>query len=399
MSSEPFGAKPAKVTVGMVGLGLAAASHVKGYESHADSEVLAVCDLDEQRARRFAAEHNVPLVYTRYEAMLANPEIRAVDITTPTFLHAPMTRQAAAAGKHIHCEKPFCVSIKEGMEACAAARRWGTILTVGETYVFISSHMKARELIEAGEIGRPVQIRERHGGWTERKQTRIDTGPADRTWRVDPVKSGGGDYPWIFDHAVHFFATAEYLMLDEPVAEVYAVCGGRAEQTRAGAAHDPYTSAEADIPIVAWKHRGDAGQGVWMRAERLNGKYDYMRGFSTTVVGETGMIEVLGEGGGNLFWEGKPQHLILHREAKETRCFRFNENGDAVWESEISYYCQGHIRQVHDFIDCILQRREPRYKGENAVHAVQCTLAVVRSAREQRPVRVDEIEPDCSPLS
>ena len=50
-----------------------------------------------------------------------------------------------------------------------------------------------------------------------------------------------------------------------------------------------------------------------MRADPLNGKYDTMHGLSTTVVGETGMIEVLGEGGHNLLWEGSQQHLILHR--------------------------------------------------------------------------------------
>ena len=66
----------------------------------------------------------------------------------------------------------------------------------------------------------------------------------------------------------------------------------------AGAAHDPYTSAEVDIPIITWRYASEERQGVWMRAERLNHKYDYVRGFRTTIIGETGAIEVLGEGGG-----------------------------------------------------------------------------------------------------
>ena len=129
-----------------------------------------------------------------------------------------------------------------------------------------------------------------------------------------------------------------------------------------------------------------------MRAERLNGKYDYMLGFSSAVIGERGMIEVLGEGGGRLFWEGAEQHLLLHREGKDTICFRFDEGGDDVWKSEISYYSQGHIRQIHHFLDCLIEGREPRYPGEKGVQAVQCTLAAIRSAREKRPVRVEEIE-------
>jgi predicted dehydrogenase len=380
---------------GMVGLGLAARAHAKGYETHPQATVLAVCDLDRERAARFAAEHRIPQVYTSYDEMLANPEIDIVDIATPTHLHAAMARQAALAGKHVHCEKPFCRSGAEGQQAIHAVLQSGVKLVVGETYVFLSSHMKARELIAAGEIGRPLQIRQRHGAWLARPQGLGVYVPSDRHWRVDPVLSGGGAYPWIYDHAVHFFATAEYLMLDQPVDQVYALrASNRALPQQRGASHDPYTTAEVDIPIITWTYADPACSGVWMRAERLNGKYDYMRGFSTAISGQTGMIEVLGEGGHNLFWEGQQQHLILHREGKAPLCFRFDEGGDDVWESDISYYGQGHINQVHHLIDCVLNDRPPRYTGQDGLHAVQCTLAAIRSARESRPVRVEEIAPD-----
>ena len=395
------------VRVGMVGLGLASTPHFKGYESHPHARVVAVCDLDGPRAERFAALHGVPEVYTRYEEMLAAAPINTVDIATPTYLHAPMTIQAANAGKHVHCEKPFCRSVGEGLQACAAVRRNGVKLVVGETYVFISSHTTARELLAAGEIGRPLQVRQRHGAWLERAHPAVDTGPSDRTWRVHPERSGGGDYPWIYDHAVHFFACAEYFLLDTPIEEIYAVAasvGGGATKSggatkigdtaKSGAAHDPYRTAEVDIPIITWKYADHACQGVWMRSERLNGKYDMMRGFSTVICGEKGMIEVLGEGGHNLFWEGQQQHLILHREGRDPVCWRFDEGGDDVWQSDICYYSQGHINQVHHLIECILKDQEPRYTGEDGVHAVQCTLAAIRSARENRPVAVSEIGAD-----
>ncbi len=383
------------VRVGIVGLGLVAGAHVKGYESHRRAGVMAVCDLDRDRAEAFAKEHGVPRVYSSFEAMLQDPVLNAIDIATPTFLHASQTRAAAESGRHVHCEKPFCRTMLEGQEACQAARSRQVVLMVGETYAFIASHQKARALIEAGEIGRPLQIRERHGAWQERKAARVYTGPAQRNWRVDPEKSGGGRYPWIFDHAVHFFSTAEYLMLDQKVAEVFSVpARGSADPARGGARHDPYTLAEVDIPIITWRFEDPACQGVWMRAERLNGKYDFMRGFSTCVLGEKGMIEVLGEGGDNLFWQGQKQHLLLHREGRETVAFRFDEGGDDVWESEISYYSQGHVNQVHHFIDCIVEGREPRYSGEQGVRAVQCTLAAILSAEEQRMVRLSEVPAD-----
>jgi predicted dehydrogenase len=384
--------KPEAVRAGIVGLGLVATSHLKGYLSHPQADVFAVCDRDVRRAEQFAASFGIPRVYQSYVEMLEDPDINTVDIATPTHLHAMMTIQAAEAGKHVHCEKPFCRSVAEGLAACDAVNRNRVKLVVGETYVFIASHVKARELLEAGAIGRPLQVRQRHGAWYEREQARVYTGPPDRNWRVDPEMSGGGDYPWVFDHAVHFFATAEYLTLDGRISEVYAVATRAAGETRrSGAAHDPYVSAAADIPIITWKYDDGESQGLWVRAERLNGKYDHMWGFSTIVSGDSGMIEVLGEGGHNLLWEGQQVHLILHRDGKESESFCFDEGGDDVWRSDVSYYSQGHIKQVHHLIDCIIKDSEPRYGGEDGIRAVRCTLATIISARENRPVRVDEV--------
>lgn len=376
--------------VGMVGLGLVSTSHLKGYLSHPRAEVIAICDLDEARALRFAEEHGIEEVYIDYGDMLEGAEIDIVDIATPTYLHAPMALAAVQAGKHVHCEKPFCRFVGEGLQVGKAAAKAGVRVVVGETYVFTSAHQQARALIEAGEIGRPLQIRQRHGDWIEREKARVYTGPPDRNWRVDAAKSGGGAFPWIFDHAVHFFAAAEYFALDETIAEVYAVKarGGAGDR---GATHDPYAAAEVDIPLITWKYQDEGMQGVWMRAERLNGKYDYMRGFSTAIVGEQGLIEVLGEGGHNLLWQGKQQHLVLHRAGEQVRCLRFDEGGDDVWESDISYYSQGHVNQVHHLVDCIVEDREPDYGCEEGVHAVRCTLAVIRSAELGRPVKVGEI--------
>lgn len=402
--------KETEVRVGIVGLGLAATPHAKGYASHPDARVAAVCDRDESRAREFAAQNNVPAFYGSLDEMLRDPAVNTVDIATPTYLHAGMARAAAAAGKHVHCEKPFCRGVAEGEAACRVAKENGVALAVGETYVFLSSHRKARELIEEGEIGRPLQVRQRHGGWEERDTPAIPTGPNDRGWRVDPNKSGGGGFPWIFDHAVHFFAAAEFFLLGEPVTEVYALAAGQPPseastrrtrtsealtgRTRTGASHDPYTSAELDIPLLVWKHGYGQSQGLWTRAERLNNRYDFMRGFSTTIVGERGVIEVLGEGGGGLLLRNGPQHLVLHREGKDSTGFRFDEGPDDVWQSDVCYYSQGHVNQIHHFVDSVIAGTPPRYGGEDGVRAVRCTLAAILSATEKRPVQVEEISPE-----
>ena len=179
------------------------------------------------------------------------------------------------------------------------------------------------------------------------------------------------------------------------IEEVYAVPAiSPGVETQHGAIHDPYTAPIVDIPIITWVYDDPGRNGVWMRAERLNGKYDYQHGLTTTIVGDKGMIEVLGEGGHNLLWEGHQQHLLLHREGKNTVGLRFDEGGDEVWKSDISYYSQSHINQVHHFIDCIVQDIPTRYGGEDGVHAVACSLATILSARERRPVKINEISSD-----
>lgn len=379
--------------VGLVGLGLAARAHLAGYLTHSSAKVTVVCDSDPQAARKFADEAGIATVFTSYEEMLKE-DLDIVDLSTPTYLHSVMTQQAAASGKHIHCEKPFCCSISEGQLAIDAVQKAGVKLLVGETYVFTSSHIKARELIEAGEIGRPLQIRQRFGNWNLRKGLAEQAAGWVPTWRVDPVKSGGGPYPWIFDHAVHLFATAKYLMLDIPIHEVNAVTSTTSAPNRRPLDWTVYQIPETDIPVITWKYADSDRQGLWARAETLNGKYDYMTGFSSLILGERGAIEVLGEGGGNLQWEGKQHHILLHREGKEPLGLSLDEGSDAVWESDINYYPRGHINQVHHLINSILQDTPPRYAGEDGMEAVRCTLATIRSAQEGRPVTVEEISPE-----
>ncbi|MAT74823.1 hypothetical protein CMK14_06670 [Candidatus Poribacteria bacterium] len=88
---------------------------------------------------------------------------------------------------------------------------------------FNTSHVAAHQLIQAGAIGNPIQIRQRQGPWFRRptngeKPERIGS----KAWRQDPELSGNGKYPWMFGHGVHFFALAEYLMLDRTINQVYS---------------------------------------------------------------------------------------------------------------------------------------------------------------------------------
>jgi predicted dehydrogenase len=164
--------------------------------------------------------------------MLTDPAINTIDIVTPTYLHRPMAVAAARAGKNIHCEKPLGLTLEEGEDICDEADNHGVALTVDETYVFMATIVKARELIEAGEIGKGQQIRQRFGAWLDRPGV-LDAVHGDNTniekWREGSSKAGGNGFPWQFDHNIHFFAMAQYLMNGSPVKRV---CSVKADNVR-----------------------------------------------------------------------------------------------------------------------------------------------------------------------
>jgi predicted dehydrogenase len=195
------------VKIGVVGLGLVSSSHIKGYLSHPAADVVAVCDLDRDQAQRVASRFDIPKYYTSYEAMLTDTDINTIDIMTPTYLDRVMAVAAARAGKHIHCEKPLALTLAEGEEICCEAEKHDVALALDETYVFMATIVKARELIGAGEIGKPQQIRERFGAWVARPGV-LDALHGHRTssegWRADSDRAGGPGFPWQFDHNVHF---------------------------------------------------------------------------------------------------------------------------------------------------------------------------------------------------
>src|SRR5215831_10486982 len=103
-----------RVKVGIIGSRFQAdciASAVKAVSDEA--EVVAVASPTPGNAKAFAARHDIPTFYTDYAQLLSDPNVELVSISAPNFLHAPITIAAAAAGKHVVCEKPLCVTLEE----------------------------------------------------------------------------------------------------------------------------------------------------------------------------------------------------------------------------------------------------------------------------------------------
>ena len=106
-----------QVRIGLVGAGkIARDAHLPQYAKMEDVKVVAVCDIDEERAKSVATDFEIEKYYTSVDAMLADAEIDAVDVCTWNAAHVPVCLAAAKAGKHVMCEKPAAVSVEEMQE-------------------------------------------------------------------------------------------------------------------------------------------------------------------------------------------------------------------------------------------------------------------------------------------
>lgn len=194
------------IGVGVIGLGEIGQFHLRGYERSCGARVAAVTDLNAELLARTAAETGAT-AHDSIASLLADDAVEVVSVCLPHHLHLPVALQAIAAGKHLLVEKPLAITVAECDEIIAAAQAAGVTVGVQHNQLFHGPHVRAQELIDGGEIGRPVSLR-----------LRLGIGGKLGGWRADPKVVGGGI---LFDAGVHRFYMARKLFGE--VAEVRAV--------------------------------------------------------------------------------------------------------------------------------------------------------------------------------
>nr|MEB3860011.1 Gfo/Idh/MocA family oxidoreductase [Desulfurococcales archaeon] len=119
------------------------------------ARLVAVMDVVEGLARSVGERLGVKW-YTDYSRLLEDPDVEAVVIATPTFMHAPMAGEALKSGKHVLVEKPLTVASREAAELVALSRGRGLKLQVGYMRRFDEYYSRAKKAIDGGEIGDPI---------------------------------------------------------------------------------------------------------------------------------------------------------------------------------------------------------------------------------------------------
>jgi len=345
--------------VALVGLGRIADVHYPGYIGNTDARILAVCDTNEETALKRKAEWNIPKHYTSFDDVLADPEIDAVEILTPTMLHCEMTIKALNAGKHVAVQKPMANTLAEADAMIEAAKKSGKILKVSDNYVFYPPTLLAKKLIDDGEIGTPTNIRIKlisggNGGWEV---------PASAwAWRIKEGQEGRGLQT--FDHGHHLWATAWFLLGD--IERVVSWID--------------YIDGIVDSPaVIMWKHKDGMKYGMCEYAYgneiEVPSKY-YGNDEWIEITGSKGMVIInrctglLKDGPAvSLFTNGKWKHL----------------NAPDDW-------VEGFKGSTQNFINSITGKEKPLLSAEEGRYILKFGIAIQKSNRLHREVYISELD-------
>ncbi|HWE60783.1 MAG TPA: Gfo/Idh/MocA family oxidoreductase [Chloroflexota bacterium] len=328
------------VRIGMIGCGGIAGAHMAGFALIPDrAQITAVCDVDEARARAAAERVGGAARFTDFNALAQDPNVDAVDICLPHYLHAPAILAAARAGKHILCEKPLCTSLAEAAQVRDAVQQAGVILMCAHNQLFEPAIARARELIQQGALGQVYMART------------TDCFRADRTaeqwgWRRTLDTAGGGE---LLDTGYHPSYTLLYLMglTGQRPVEVTAMLGRNRQLVLEG---------EDTAHVLVRFSGGAIGQLLTSWA------FPFPHGgYSFHLIGEHGQ----------LFGLKNAVHL--------------QPTGGEV-ESTIVGEVNSYHAQLPHFIDSIEHGTRPIQNEEDGIEVLELILGAYESDREKRTV-------------
>jgi len=202
-----------KTRVGVIGVGQIGKHHLNNYSTMEHVEVVAVADIAEGEAKRVAAIHGIPNVYTDFRRLLERDDIQAVDVCLHNNFHRPMTVAALEAGKHVFCEKPMAGAYADAEAMLEASRRTGKMLSIQNQEYFANHTKAAKALIDAGQLGKLYHARS--VGHRRRGRPYVD-GYGSPAFVQKQTASGGA----LYDMGVYHISTMLYLLGNPDVLRI-----------------------------------------------------------------------------------------------------------------------------------------------------------------------------------
>ncbi len=354
------------VRVGIIGCGRIADLHVLGYQDHPRGEITAICDRDSAVVEERRQAWQVANAYTDYAQLLANPDVNAVEILLPHHLHREVAIAALRAGKHVSLQKPPTLTLGELQEIHEVALQAQRRLRVFENFMHYPPHGKARALIQEGAIGEPLSVRLKTAAGRFEDGWRVPM--SAQAWRMDPAACGGG--PTCFDHGYHCYNMARFF-LPEPIERVHAWIH----------VNDFGAAGLYDGPaLITWKYAGVPKFGSWEVIASIGMKV------RSSYYPSDDRIEIHGSEG--ILWVQRCTGKLL----EEPALVLYRDGETRAWHDIPADWAESFRLGAHDFIDALLDGRQPAQSYEEAAATLRMAIAVHVSACERREVALDEIQ-------
>jgi myo-inositol 2-dehydrogenase/D-chiro-inositol 1-dehydrogenase len=335
-----------QVNVGVIGAGRIGRVHAENLSYRIpEAKVVAIADIFIEAAQQAAYDYGIPQAYKDHSAILEDDQVEAVVICSSTDTHSQFIEEAAAAGKHVFCEKPIDFDLQRIDRALQAVERAGVKLQIGFNRRFDPSFKRVRDLVAEGRIGAPhiLHIISR------------DPSPPP----IEYIKVSGGIF---LDMTIHDFDMARYLIGSE-VQEVYAT---------GGVMIDPKIGEAGDIDTALVALRYESG---------TLGSIDNSR---QAVYGYDQRVEVFGAKGGIVVSNNTPDRAIIS-DAQGV-------HGAKPLYFFIERYTEAYVAEMKEFISAVVEDKTPSVTGIDGRVPVVMGLAALKSYQENRPVKLSEIQ-------
>ena len=331
--------------VGIIGMGFMGMTHVQAW-AQTPAVLVGIVSADRAQAETAVAQYGGAV----YDSLAdLQPQVDVIDICTPTHLHREMVLQAAAAGKHIICEKPLALSLEDTQVMLDACQKAGVTLLVAHVVRFFPEYALAKAIVDRGEIGRVGIVR----------LTRASFKPASKnpqSWFHDTSKSGG----MMMDLMIHDFDYARWI-------------AGDVETVFAKNIASRFTNVPGDHAFAILRHTNGA-------LSHIEGGWAYPAPMFRTaleVAGSEGLIE---------HPTGSSVPLGIHLRQTQT-----SDADIAVPSSPLAE--DPYATQIHHFYGVLTgAETTPRVTAEDGAEAVRIALAAIESARTGRPVVLKEMQ-------
>jgi predicted dehydrogenase len=342
-----------KAKIAVVGTGWwATANHLPALTSHPDAEIVAICDVDESKAQKAADEFDIQTIYTDLDAMLAKETLDGVMVATYHAAHYPVAKTCLEHGLHVYIEKPMVLFANEAHELVTLADEKGLQIVMGYNHNHQDFAIRARELVQSGEIGEVQYVTGQFSqptyklleGNSQGINARVH-GPGDVY--SDPIRSGGGQ---------------GHLQTTHLAGMLFFVTGLRIQRVQAMMQNLDLAVDVVNAMTVQFDN-GSLGTFGGTGNTRGGG-----RCFKLTVYGDTGWIDI----------DDAMKTMVVHREDHEPEKYK----------TEVHPF----FAPTHNFVDVIIGKADNLCTGLLGWRAVELLDAAYRSAKDDgKAIYLDEL--------